>query len=252
MPSSTALDVTLYEKTLATVHVKADEKERITIGMMTVGSIDSDNEIVDQQSALESMPAFLASGGPVQYNHDQGGNIGRCVGYEPMVINQGKWVPAGSAEPEGIQVTTLYGKGYQVPTLFHGQVSVDDIWQQIAQKMLRTHSIRFIGQAEDPADAAAGGASRLIVRRTLEYSVVTIPAQADAVLAVQLAKAAGFAGCPDCAAAMKRKLAEWRGRVGEEQGRAIVEAAKHKVATPDLNELLASLHRLAHVLEESR
>lgn len=235
----------MYEKQLATVHVKADEQERLTVGMMTVGTVDSDGEIVDQQSALESMPAFLASGGPVQYNHDQGGNIGRCVGYEAMVRRDNKWVPAGSLEPEGIQVTTLYGKGYNVPTLFHGLVNVDDIWQQIAQRMLRTHSIRFLGEERDPVERAAGAAPRVYVQRTLEYSVVTIPAQADAVLAVQLAKAAGVAGCASCARAMASKLAEWKGegRVQE------LEQAQEKAAAAALDTMLARLHELAHRLE---
>lgn len=245
----------IIDKRLAGVEVeKADSKgERITSGLMTVGSVDSDQEIVDQRSALAAMPAFKEAGMPVQYNHDSGGNIGRGIDY--LAVRRAdsrdsgpQWVPADETTVEAIKVWTLYGQGYQVPTLFHGLVPVDDIWSQIAQKMLRTHSIRFLGGPQDPVDVNAGAVPRLDVERILEYSVVTIPSQREATMAVQLAKAAGFGRCTECTDQLATRLAEWEDRVGQAQGRAIIEAARARVS--DVSRLAHNLHDLAHALRE--
>jgi len=68
-----------------------------------------------------------------------------------------------------------------------GQLSVDDIWEQIEQGLIRNHSFAFNA---DKQEGTNGEPSRLLVKDVFEVSVVTVPANRDAVFDV--VKALGF------------------------------------------------------------
>lgn len=199
-----------------------DDDKRITAGLMTVGTIDSDGEVVDQQTVLDAMPRYMAAGAPVCWNHGMGGNIGRCLEYTPVRRAGDGWVTSGPADAQAVQVITEYGRGYDIGT-FYGPLSVDDIWQQIKQLMVRTHSIGMLAKR---IMAEQSTAPVLKVNRVLEYSVVTVPAQEEAVFEVQRMVRAVANGklCTHCTEVMGRRERD------AELIMAVLHQARHELA----------------------
>jgi len=245
-----------YHKLCASVHVvkgEGGDDRRLTVGLMTVGSVDSDMEIVDQKTAFKSMGGFVAAGGPVLLNHDHGGACGRCIAYQGMQRHSdGGWAKTDDTNRmQAIQVTTEVGRGYKFATFWHGSVSVDDVWEQVRQRMMPAHSIGFQGftsdkSTEDFTDAVTGEtrqARRIFVRRTMEYSFVTIPTQQEAALAVQLMKAAGLPQCDTCRGALAQRMQDWAQRLPRAQGQEIVEHARRLAAKQQAPGVLADMAR---------
>ena len=221
----------LYEKMLGGIIKATRGDERLSIGLMTVGSIDSDGDIVDQESVANSMPRFIEANGPMLFNHDPGGVIGKIIDWMPVQRFGTGWMPADRAKGEtvhGIQVTSLYGRGYNVGSMWHRQLAVDDIWAQIDQGFLRTHSISFEGEGKQDDSAGSTGqpVRRLMCHRVLECSVVTIPAQEQATFAVKMLKAAGVQCCDKCRTAISDGMSRWTRRMPHEQALEIIESAK--------------------------
>lgn len=247
-----------FTKYLMSVEVQKDAKtedgepRRITVGLMTVGSVDSDGEIVDQQSAALAMPAYMKAGGPVLLNHDSGGAPGRCIEYELVHRVGVGWMPTTKPEEtDAIRVTTEYGRGYKFPTLWYGQVSVDDVWEQVRQRMMATHSIGFKGWRKSDHETAEE-APRVFVDRIFEYSVVVVPMQQEAAMAVQLMKAAGFNGCEHCRDHLVRRLGEWGKRVPHQQSKVIMETIRQSESgrDEDLFELAKAIRDAARIWEK--
>src|SRR3990172_2386759 len=233
-----------FEKILASIETKAEgDGRRLSVGLMTVGSKDTDNEIVDQATALRAMPAFIRAGGPCLFNHDRGGAPGRCIDYTGL---RKSGEPTMNAEETyAIQVTTEYGKGYTFATLFYGPQRVDDIWAQLIQKMLPAHSIAFRGYTAGSAlgDTDDEGAVRIFVRRILEYSVLTVPAHEEATVAAQLMKMAGLHECTSCKQQLAVKIEDWSRRLPNAQGRELIDRARElaSASSPTLEPAMLDL-----------
>jgi len=218
-------------KQLHTVHLK-DAKDtglRLVDGLVTVGSVDSDGEIVDQTSAFEKLQQWLALGGtPITWMHDIGGSLGHCVEVEPMkrVDNGARFAPASSSDKvEAVRVVSSIAKDYGFGTMLHGRVEVNDVWAQLDQKAINKLSIGFRGFEMGEDDMT--GAMLVGVQRVFEYAIVTVPAQREAVVAVQrMMKSLGLSeGCKDCQTHQSggfKRLSN----MGRDQWRHVVEHAR--------------------------
>lgn len=219
--------------------IKIEEPaKRITSGLVTVGSVDSDGEVVDQQTVLDAMPRYMKAGGPVMWNHGMGGNIGRCLEYTPVRRAGDGWVLSGTADAEAVRVITEYGKGYEIGTMW-GPMKVDDIWARIEQGMERTHSINMLAKRVTQDNSTA---PRLKVHRVLEYSVVTVPAQEEAVFEVQRMAWAVADGklCEHCTEMMTRRVRD------AALLRAVLDQARHELVTAAQGRELERFARAFH------
>lgn len=175
-------------------------EERTSVGRMTVGSIDSDREIVNQQTAVEAMPAFFAQNPVVTFMHGFGGNVGHCVGWEALRRASGEghqsiWTPTADVhQVDAIGVKTVYGEGYGFGTSW-GVYQVDWIWKMIEQGNLRTHSVGFAGYSGGETE---DGIPIVNVARINEYASTTVPAQEEAVFEVQRAATESLHLCQEC------------------------------------------------------
>jgi len=213
--------------------VKAgDDGERLVSGLVTVGSVDSDGEIVDQESAFQKLQEWLALGGmPVTWMHDNGGSCGHCIELEAMTRTGGKagagvFVPRQGTDPiDAVRATTSVGHDYGFGTMFNGRVEVNDVWAQLLQKQINTQSIAFRGF--DGGEDDVTGAPRVQVQRVFEYAFTTIPAQREAVVAVQrVLKSLGIAGgCKDCQTHQDKGFKRLE-NLGRQQWRHVLEHAK--------------------------
>ncbi len=229
-------------KNLHNIYIKDDHEtgERIADGLVTVGSVDSDGEIVMQDSAFDKLQQWLALGGtPITYMHDVGGSCGHCIEVEAMTRMGDTFAPASSDdEIDAVRVVSLIGKDYSFGTMFHGEVNVNNIWAMLVQKAINKLSIGFRGFEAGEDDAT--GAMRVGVQRVFEYAFVTVPAQREAVFAVQrMIKSLGIADdCTDC---RTRHAADFKrlDNMGRDQWRYVVEHAReHGADHPnDLGEI---------------
>jgi hypothetical protein len=145
---------------------EVDRKKRQTVGIVSTSAVDREGDMVDQSSLGRAMAAFVEKSGVVVYQHSWTGAIGRVIDYE--------------STKEATRVKVQYGEGYRVPTMF-GDMAVDDIWKQIEQGMLRTHSHAFAANREDVPGQQY---KKLTVTDLYEVSVVVVPANADATFSV--------------------------------------------------------------------
>jgi hypothetical protein len=145
---------------------EVDKKRRRTVGILSSDSPDRDGELVEQKSLQARMPTFIEKNGIVLFMHGwRSGGIGRVTDW------------SGSEHETMVQIE--YGKDIDI--IYDGVLySVENIWKQIEQGILRTHSFGFFAGRTD----LKNGLYQLNVTDILEVSVVTIPANKDAVLQV--------------------------------------------------------------------
>lgn len=175
-PDDTAFYVRSFVK-------EVDKKRRTTVGILSAQLVDRANEIVDQDSLDEHLGKFIERSGIVVFNHGWAGGIGRCLDKDRV---------KGTGDVALTYVKCEYGEGYSLPVStgpFGGTValSVDDIWKQIEQGILRTHSHAFNAKREKTGKSE-DAPTLLTVTDLFEVSVVTVPALPVAVF--EVAKAA--------------------------------------------------------------
>lgn len=246
-----------------TTHVEkaaGGKSRRVADGLMTVGSPDSEGDITDQQSAFEAMPAFMAIGAPVTYNHAmRAGNIGHGFEYEAMRRAGDSFVPHSGmlGEIDAIRLRAEIGQGYEI--VYDGALyNVDNIWSQLAQGNTRAYSIHYLGynggETED-------GDPIIKVRRILECAVATIPVQQEAAAeAFEMARAAGVTLCRECTKRVESELTSLATRATPEQVAAMLanvrgshRARSHQrrtVSRQDVSGIAKAIHDAAKVLRE--
>lgn len=168
-----------------------DSKKRRVVGLISTDEVDRHGERVNQKSLADCMPAAMKTMSVV-YLHQYGGAIGHPVEWTLKKIDGG----------HAVQTVTELGKGYNIPTFF-GIYSVDDIWAQVEQGHLRTHSIGFKADRIEPRPGDDNDVvPELIVRDLFEYSFVVVPSARGAVIE-QVMKAAGL--MPECTACREKQ-----------------------------------------------
>lgn len=140
----------------------AEDGKRETIGVLSTNELDRQNDRVDQKSLGESLGRFVKKNGIVVWNHDwEDGGIGRVVDYS-------------TDGDKKTLVRIRYGTGYKLKS----GMSVDDVWKQIEQGIVRTHSHAFsCDRTEIPGSS---GEYKCSVRDVFEVSVVIVPANSSA------------------------------------------------------------------------
>jgi hypothetical protein len=144
---------------------------------------DREGEIVDQDSLAKAFPEFMRNSGIVVYMHNWGGGIGTvtdCAPAVPAAKDCSSCKSAVCKDPtHKTRIKCQYGEGYRIPAMF-GEIAVDDIWKQIEQGIIRTHSFGFQAKRiEEPNKVPI-----LDVTDVFEVSVVTVPANREAVFDV--------------------------------------------------------------------
>lgn len=203
---------------------EVDRKGRSTVGLVSTDGQDRDQDVLDQESMGKAMELFVERSGIVVYMHDWGGGVGRVTDMSRTKLSGGK---------TGTLVKVRYGEGYSIPTKW-GTLAVDDVWAQVEQGILRTHSHAFNAVPEDPELMQVGASKdktprRLLVTDVFEVSLVTVPANADAVFEVTkaLASEAGHGSLDTVLAEARRLVEELRGLRDEHAAlAAIVEARR--------------------------
>ena len=138
-----------------------DAGKRESVGVVSSGRVDRQGDEVDQKSMREELAKFIKASGIVVWNHDwHSGGIGRVVEYDE--------------KGDETLVRVRYGVGYKLAN----SMEVDDVWAQIEQGIVRTHSHAFTSDRQ-PKEGASG-VFKCFVRDVFEVSVVTVPANADA------------------------------------------------------------------------
>lgn len=211
-------------------------KKRRTVGHMTVGSPDSELEIVDQDTAGEAMRRAMATGGlTVLWNHDRGGGIGYPVEWSMVDLAADEMLPQRKA----LRVVTEYGSGgYKISP--YSEFSVDDAWAQIAQGVVRKHSIGALVRDDG---TSIEGMPVLKVMRIAEYSVVTVPAHEEAAFIMASMKSLGVPLCTSCKSAVSETYGDLEARLSRRQlgahARHMQELAR-KVVQSDRDEQAAA------------
>lgn len=215
--------------------VKAGEGqdgERLVAGEVTVGSVDSDGEVLEQQSAFKGLQQWVADGGtPITYNHELGGSLGHAIDVLPMKrstsANGPRFVEAtGQDDIEASRILASIARGYGFDTMLHGHVEVDAVWSMLIQKAINRWSIHIRGyEAAEPHEPS--GAPLVITQRVIESALVTVPAQREAVAVVErMLKSFGVpVGCKQCEGRTREGF-ERLGRLHPEQWRYVVEHAR--------------------------
>jgi hypothetical protein len=129
--------------------------------VLSTGEVDRQGDRVDQKSMRAALTTFMKRSGVVVWNHDwQAGGIGRVVEHD--------------TQGDKTLVRIRYGKGYALA----GGLTVDDIWAQIDQGIVRTHSHAF--SCDRSPVAGKSNEFDCFVKDMFEVSVVIVPANANA------------------------------------------------------------------------
>jgi hypothetical protein len=215
-----------------------DDEVRMVDGQVSTGSVDSDGEVLEQVSMNVKLNEWVADGGtPIAWMHDFGGSLGHAIEVQAMKrAPDGKsFVPAGKQDQiDANRIVAVIGRGYGFGTMLMGRVEVDDVWAQIAQKNVNKWSVHVRGY-EAPEPDEATGAPLVITQRVLESSLVTVPAQREAVAAVaRMLKSLGVQSeCKGCRAETQRGL-DRLGNMRREQWLYVVDHCKeHGQDHPD-------------------
>lgn len=131
-----------------------DSKKRIIRGWASTRFEDRDGEIVDPEGIRESLPMFEKNP-VVLWNHDYRKVIGKML--SGQVNETGFWVEAEIAK---------------------GTADSEEVWALIEQDMLRAFSIGFIAKEYDHKER------KINKLELLEFSVVSIPANSQALFSV--------------------------------------------------------------------
>jgi len=217
-----------YWRSLHTVEKVESEVDRLIRGLVTVGSVDSDGEIVDQRTAFEKLQRWLAEGGtPVTWMHDIGGSLGHCVEVEAMMRTEKGFMPSSGDIIDAVSVTTSIAQDYSFGTLFFGEVNVNNVWQMLFQKAINKLSIGFRGF--EGGEDEVTGAPIVMVQRVFEYAVVTVPAQREAEVVVErMLKSLGMAhDCTECRTKLDKGFKRARRMTREQWAYAVRHAQEH-------------------------
>lgn len=151
------------------------DKNRTSTGIISSDHVDRDDEVVDQTSLMVHATTWVRRGGPVLLQHDwTAGVAGRALRVWQDTVKDGlRDITRTWAEIK-------YGEGYKLDT--SGGISVDDVWEQVRQRMLSAHSIGFRAKREPFATGST--TMRLIVTDMMECSVVSVPANPEALVAM--------------------------------------------------------------------
>lgn len=217
---------------------KSEGETRRMRGLVTVGSIDSDQEIIDQDSAFSKMLEWVELGGnPITFNHDPGGSLGKCIECVPMTRTERGFQPrTGTGPLDAVQAVTEFGKDWGFGTMLHGRVEVNDVWAQLEFGAQNKFSIGFRGYEAGQDDET--GVPIIKVSRIKEYAVAPVPAQREAAGVVEaMLKSLGIQRerCTSCSSHLRSGL-ERAQKLDREQWRYILDHAKeHAQDTPGLD-----------------
>lgn len=169
------------------VEIKAaDDGKRESVGIVSSDAPDRENDIVDAETFFAAMKVFIPRSGVVVLQHDwEAGSVGRVLEtWQDTIETLGRTVTRTWGR-------IVYGKDYDL-SIFGRPYGVNNVWEQVRQGMLRTHSCAFRARRAETGTVARGQESftRLLVSDIMEVSVVTVPANPDAVIAS--AKALGI------------------------------------------------------------
>lgn len=145
---------------------EVDKKRRRTVGILSTGKPDRDGEMVDQEALQKLMPSFIENNGILLFMHAwRAGGVGKVV----------DWAPG----EDQTLITCEYSTGHEI--VYDGVLyNTDNVWKQVEQGILRTHSFGFLAKREDMRN----GFYKLIPTDILEATVATIPANPGAVFEV--------------------------------------------------------------------
>lgn len=234
---------------------KAEKDRRLMGGILTSGSIDSDGEVLEPVSAFHGTVEWIARGGtPLAWMHDLGGSLGHAFEAEGLRRTgdaKVPWAPTtNDKEIEATKIRAELGRDYGFGTMLHGRVEVNDVWQMLVQKAVSALSIHVRGYEAGEHET---GAPLIVTQRVIEGSIVTVPAQREAVAGVErMLKAFGIhRDCKSCTTTIHKGL-ERLGHMAPDQWRYVVEHCREHgqdEKPEDLSELARGLVDLAAALK---
>lgn len=198
-----------------------DPAKRTVKALISTDEVDSDGERVDPVSIEGCRDDFLRRGF-ISYMH--GGWAGTTIG-QPLEL----W-----REGTAIYSVGRIGKGFEVPTPF-GMYSVDDIWSQVEQGMLRCTSIGGRGKREAPPEDRPNDPVIVHMTSLWEWSFVPRGANPSAMVE-QVMRAAGLMPkCPDCERAVREREEQVLGKLSTEQLAKLFDRVRANLAAENVS-----------------
>jgi len=171
----------MYFREVAIREINEKDDRRIIVGRASAKSQDRHKTKIRQEELLRVIPTF--SHRTLLYMHQMQAPVGTVLDMAPA--------------DDGLDIEAEVGRDYEFPIMFSGRMSVNDVWQQVKQKILRGLSIQFEGTEEpDPS-----GEARAIITPTdlLDVSLVTIPSNRDTLISqARMLRMLGVESCPLC------------------------------------------------------
>jgi len=228
-----------------------DEDPRLVKGRVTVGSVDSDGESLEQVSAYTELDAWIKRGGkPIAYMHDLGGSLGHAIALQGLMRTDKGWVQTTKLEDIGAsEIIASIGHDYGFGTTWFGRVEVNDVWAMLKQKAIGDWSIHIRGHQDGETP---DGAPNIVTQRVIESSIVTVPAQLEAGAEVMaMLKHVGIStGCKNCRDKVDKGLERLHGLTREQWAKAVEHVKEHSQdEDPALLELARSYAGLTEAIK---